>query len=419
MRVLFLTESFYPVLGGGETHIRQLGSALVLGGADVTVVTRRGRPSWSRADEVDGVRIVRVPPTGQARLGKYLMVGPAFAATLREARRHDVVVVRGTRVLGLPGLLAARLAGCPVVLQPEINGEFSGEAFVWGQRALRGGPLRRALLGAVSGRNFLFRDASAFVAMSRAIEDEALAAGFERERVRLIPHGVDVVRFSPVERTERLRLRVDLGLPAAAQVLVYTGRLLRGKGLGMLLEAFAPVAREHACAHLVLVGAGEEQALSVESALRARVRGDDLAGRVTFAGRVETVERWLRAADAFVFPSEYEALGISLLEAAACGLPCLGSRTGGIVDVIEDGRSGRLLPAGDAAAWTQAMVEVLGNPAQSERWGTRGREIVVARFCARESAAAYSALFLELRASGVSRLHCGRTCHRGRQRQSP
>ncbi|HSD29230.1 MAG TPA: glycosyltransferase family 4 protein, partial [Vicinamibacteria bacterium] len=132
-RVLFLAESFHPVLGGGETHVRRLGSALVAAGDAATVVTRRGERSWPAEEVLDGIRVVRVPPSGPARAGKFLMVPAAVRAVLREARRHDLLVVRGTRVLGVPGLLAARAAGLRVVMQPETNGELSGEAWTWGK----------------------------------------------------------------------------------------------------------------------------------------------------------------------------------------------------------------------------------------------------------------------------------------------
>src|SRR6185503_1787746 len=132
-RVLFLTESFHPTLGGGETHVRRLGAALVAAGDAATVVTRRADAAWPAEETLDGVRVLRVGAPGPARTGKYRMLPAAFRAARRELARHDVLVVRGTRVLGLPGLLAARTQRRPVVLQPEINGELSGEAFTWGK----------------------------------------------------------------------------------------------------------------------------------------------------------------------------------------------------------------------------------------------------------------------------------------------
>ena len=393
-RVLFLAESFHPVLGGGETHVRRLGAALVAAGDAATVVTRRGDPSWAAEESLEGIRVVRVPPAGPGRTGKFLMIPAAFRAVLREARSHDVVVVRGTRVLGLPGLVAGRASGLGVVMQPETNGELSGEAWTWGKPWADGWTGRLAH-GATAVRNLWLRDADAFVAMSRAIRDEMQAAGVPAERIALLPHSVDTERFSPADAGERAALRARLGLLGGV-LAVYTGRLLRGKGLETLLEAFAAVAREAPGLALALVGSGEGQALSVEDELRRRAADAGLAGRVHFAGRRERVEDWLRAADVFVFPSVFEALGISLVEAAACGLPALASRTGGIVDVVEDGVSGVLVAPGDVLALASGLRVLAGDAERRAGMGREARRKALARFDERDSLDRYRALFREV-----------------------
>jgi len=392
-RILFLTESFHPVLGGGEQHIRALGERLVEGGMGVTVVTRRGHPSWAQEELLGGTRVVRVFPPGPGRTGKYGMVLPALAALWREP--HDLLVVRGTRVLGLPGLLAGRARRRPVVLQPDLNGEMSGEVYLWGTPWARG-PAGSLVRGGVALRNILFRDADAFVAMSRQIRAELLGAGVAEERVTLIPHGVDTGRYHPVDARERADLRARLGLPASALLVTYTGRLLKGKGLETLIEAFAALAARDARAHLLLVGTGAGQALSIEAEIKSGVAARGLGERVTFTGRVENVEDFLRASDVFAFPSVFEALGLSLLEAAACGLPCVGSRTGGIVDVIEDGRSGLLVLPDDGPALAGALIALASDPDQRQAMGMRGREVALSRFDVEDSIDRYRSLFREL-----------------------
>jgi glycosyltransferase involved in cell wall biosynthesis len=394
--VLFLTESFHPVLGGGEGHIRQLSGRLAAAGLRTSVLTRRIDAGWPVSETLDGVRVLRVGPAGGGRRGKYAMVGPALAALRRERRAFDVLVVRGTRVLGLPGLAAARALGKAVVLQPELNGEMSGEVYTWGTR-FDVPAVRRAVAIGTAARNLLLRDADAFVAMSRAIAAECLAAGAAPEKVVRLPHGVDTSRFSPASAEERRSRRVRQGLPEAAVIVIYTGRLLRGKGLETLVEAFAAVAGQDPRAHLMIVGSGQGQTLSVEPQLRESVRQRGLDARVSFTGRVDDVADRLRASDLFVFPSEFEALGISLIEAAACGLPAIGARTGGIVDVIEDGASGLLVPPGDAGALASAMRTLLGDPQRRAQMGGRARQIARERFDLEDSVCRYAALFRELR----------------------
>jgi len=410
-RVLFLAESFHPVLGGGETHVLRLGAALVAAGDAATVVTRRGDRGWPAEETVEGIRVVRVPPPGPGRTGKFLMVPAALRAVRREARRHDVLVVRGTRVLGLPGLLAGRASGLGVVMQPEINGELSGEAYTWG-KAWAAGARGRLARGATAVRNRWLRDADAFVAMSRLIREEMVWAGVPGERIALLPHAVDTSRFRPAGEAERASLRTRLGLPDGV-LAVWSGRLLRGKGLETLLEAFARVASEVPDLRLVLLGSGEGQALSVEEPLREQARASGLSPRVVFAGRVDRVEDTLRASDLFVFPSVFEALGIALVEAAACGLPAVASRTGGIVDVVEDGGSGLLVAPGDAVSLAEGLRALGRDEERRREMGARARQVAVARFDERSALDRYRALFREVSSRRASSSPPGRAPRAG------
>ena len=394
-RLLFLTESFYPTLGGGERHIQGLAEALSLQGFSCTVLTRRSSLDLPESETLGGVRVLRVPPPGPARTGKYRMILPSIGALFRERGSHDGIVVRGTRLLGLPAVLTARALGKRVVLQPELNGEFTGDVYTFGTALDRGLPKALVREG-TRLRNGLLLDADRVVAMSRAIRDEAVQAGVEPHRVALIPHGVDTDLFRPSSKEEASALRGRLGLPQEGVLVAYSGRLLRGKGLEVLLEAFARVGATDPKAHLLILGSGEGQALSVEPTLRALSEGPGLHGRVTFAGRRENVSDYLRAADLFAFPSLYEALGIALIEAQACGLPAVGSRTGGIVDVIEDGKTGLLVPPGDALALGEALRALVSDPERRLALGLRARERARASFGAGESLARYRELFLEL-----------------------
>ena len=394
-RVLFLSESFHPTLGGGEQHILRLSRRLAATGMPSLVLTRQAEPSWAREETLADVRVLRVPPPGPGRSGKYKMVPRALRALRRERRAYDVLVVRGTRVLGLPALLLARALGKPVVMQPEVNGELSGEVYTWGRFA-NGSPWAKAVRGAVAIRNLWLRDADVFVAMSREIAAELLRAGVPAHRVALIPHGVDLERFRPATPAERQELRTALGLASSEVVVTYTGRLLRGKGLEDLLQAFVSSLPGEPALRLVIVGSGAGQSLSVEDDLRARAALPPLAGRVVFTGHVADVAPYLRASDIFAFPSQFEGLGISLVEAAACGLACIGSRTGGIVDVIEHGRSGLLTEPGDVAGLTDAILRLARDPGARAAFGAEARAAARARFDEVAATEAYRALFREL-----------------------
>jgi glycosyltransferase involved in cell wall biosynthesis len=391
---MFVAESFHPVLGGGEQQVRTLATALAAGGWPCAVLTRRSQADWPAEEWLDGVRIVRVGPSGPARAGKYAMVPAVVAGLWRERSSYDLAVVRGTRVLGLPVLLAARALGKRVVLQCEISGEMSGEVYTWGTRWHR--PVVRRVVSKLARlRNRLFADADALVAISAHTRAEFLAAGLPAERVIALPHGVDCERFRPADGVERAALRERLGLPRAGPLLTFTGRLLRGKGVEVLLEAFAALASDAGAAQLAIVGSGSGQALSVEDELRQSVRRLGLESRVTFTGRVENVPDYLRASDAFVFPSFFEAMPLSVIEALGCGLAVVATPVGGIVDLIEAGRTGLLVPPGDAPALARAIGRVSGDERLRSDLGRSARAVALARFDARENVARYRTLFAE------------------------
>lgn len=393
--VWFLISSYHPTVGGGETHARLLARELAARGWPITILTRRRERTWPARESMDGTTIRRVGCSGAPRLGKYLMLLPALACLLRHRREIDVLYVCGLRVLGLTGMAFALLTRRPVVLRSEACGELSGD-FIFSsphRAAVRAPRLVRALIAC---RNRLYRRADRFLAISRVIRDEFLACGVPASRIAQIPNGIETDAFPAADATTRARLRAELGLPAESFLFAYSGKLNRGKGLEMLIRAWSRVHAARREAHLVLIGAGGQQFLSCEDALRREAEQCNLIDAITFTGYVTRVADYLRACDAFVFPSENEAFGLALLEALSCGLPALASATGGILDIVEDGVNGRLLPVGDATAWADAMLELMGTTDARRKWGEAGRRTVLDRFSIKSVAASHETLFQAL-----------------------
>lgn len=393
--IWFLISSYHPTVGGGETHARLLARELAQRGWPVTILTRRRDRAWPAVESLEGTTIRRVAPAGVPRLGKYLMLLPALWTLLWHHRRIGVLYVCGLRVLGITGMIFALLTRRPVVLRSEACGEWSGD-FIFNsphQARVRGQPLIRALLAL---RNALYRRADRFLSISKVIRDEFLAGNVPEERIVHIPNGIDIGAFSPTDLATHHRLRAELGLPPHAFIFAYSGKLNRGKGLDMLVRAFARVRASRKDAHLLLIGAGGQQFLSCENTLRGEAENRSLTAAITFTGYVTRVADYLRASDAFVFPSESEALGLALIEGMACELPALGSATGGILDIIEDGRNGRLLPVGDETAWAQAMIELMDDADERHAWAVAGLRTAREKFSMESAATAHENLFRDL-----------------------
>ena len=394
-RLLLATETFAPEIGGGERQAALLARGLRKRGHAVTVLTRRSRADSPAEAVENGVRIVRIPPTGPGRRARWVLALCALPALYRLRRDYDLILVSGYRALGMPALIAGRCLKKPVVFKADSLGELSGEYFRAGLAEWRLSPesaLMRALLAL---RKRWLLGASAQVAISDEIRNELLAQGVAARNIHAIPNGVDTDSFRPATPTERFDLRRQLGLPRGP-ILVYTGRLVSYKGLPMLLEAWGELSKRRA-GTLVFVGEGSRDMHNCEPALRESVARLQLTERVRFTGAVDRVEDWLRAAGLFVFPTENEAFGLSLAEAMACGLPAVTTRVGGLCDYVADGINARVIKPGDARGLTTAIEALLDNPGEAASLGQAARETVCRRFGIDAIAGQYEQLLSGLR----------------------
>jgi len=378
--VLLLTESFHPQVGGGETQARALAASLRDAGVPVRIVTRRWDPAWPELELVDGLPVHRVGPTGRGHLRKWGLVRSTRPLLARFAANHPFVVVNGFRVLGIPALLARRGRNLRVILKADSPGELSGAFFDGGLARIglshRSLPVRPF----VALRNRLLRQADAFVAISSPIREELVSHGAAPFRVLQIPNGVDTARFRPPEPGEREALRPRFGLPPDATVAVFTGRLVRYKGLPLLLEVWRELAPSLPGAHLVLAGEGSADLDACEDELRVAADAGGGIPRLHFTGAIEAVPELLRTADLFVFPSEHEAFGISVIEAMATGLPVVATRAGGLADLVEESQGALPVHAGDRASLAGALERLFTDPDLRARLGAAGRTAALERY---------------------------------------
>ncbi|NOT35686.1 MAG: glycosyltransferase, partial [Candidatus Eisenbacteria bacterium] len=209
----------------------------------------------------------------------------------------------------------------------------------------------------VAVQRLAHRLATHVVAVSRAVGESSVALGVARERVTVIPNGVDVDRFGngAIERSA-------LGLKGVAPVIGSVGCLAVRKDQGMLLEALALLTREGQPFEAVLIGDGPER-----ERLERQAHTLGLDDRVHFLGERPDVERLLPALDVFVLSSREEGIPNALLEAMAAGRASIATAVGGTPEVMQDGRTGWLVPARDPAALARALASALADPTEARR----------------------------------------------------
>jgi glycosyltransferase involved in cell wall biosynthesis len=220
--------------------------------------------------------------------------------------------------------------------------------------------------------------ADASVAISEAIRTVALArAPWAAPKTRVVYDGVDTERFAPRPEEphgERFTFAV-------------VGRLEPRKGVDLAIEALARVPD----VQLDIVGDGEQRA-----ALERLAGLCGVADRVVFRGYVSDPRPFIARADATLCSSRTEGLGIALLEAMAMARPVVGFAVGGVAEVVEDGRTGWLAPAGDLGALADRMRRLSESADRGRALGDAARARVVARFSVRAMCDGYARAYAEL-----------------------
>jgi glycosyltransferase involved in cell wall biosynthesis len=331
---------------GGQAQVDLLVRALAARGHVQAVATPAGSPLARRlATAGDACTLVPFAPRADLDVAAALgLVGPALrfgpdALHMHDARAHATA------------WLAARAARCRSVVSRRVALAATGRRpHAWKYRTLR---------------------ADRWHAISGAVKDELVALGVEAGRIAVVPDALDVAAVS--QRLEAARaegqaatLRAAWGGTPGRPLWGVIAALTPEKGHAVLLDAFANA--DVPDARLVLVGAGPG-----EGRLRARVDALGLASRVTWAGPVDDVVPALAALDALVVPSRAEGFGSIVLLAQAAGLPVVASAVGGLVEAIEDGVTGRLVPGGDPAALAAALEELARDPATARERALRAR----------------------------------------------
>jgi glycosyltransferase involved in cell wall biosynthesis len=369
LRVCYVVSYFHPFESGAERQALAQGAELARRGHVVHVVTR-AIPGYPIVDEeFKGILIHRWIKT--AASGP--LFGLSFVAEVARALRRlrpEIDLVHTHQALWeavATGLARPVLGRVPTLIQPASAGYF-GEADELSRT--RGARILRRVILSNTG----------FAAISAEIERQWRGLGVPPERIVRLASGVDSDEFRPGSS------------PALATLLprprvMFTGRLHPQKNLPMLLDAWSEVSR-HSPANLILVGPGNDRQTLTE---RAAALG--LTDRVQFTGAVDNPADYLRAADIFVLPSVAEGMSNSLLEAMATGLPCVVSGIGGNIDLITDGATGRLVAEATPAAWSRALLELLGEPATAQRMGAAARQRIDEEFALKVVVDRYVALY--------------------------
>jgi glycogen(starch) synthase len=365
LRIALLTLKFLPLLGGDVTHVLHLGRFLAEHGVEVDIITVR--PVAAAPDlPLRGLRVHRLglPATtteletvGVKRI-LYMVSSLLLLFRLLHRRELGLIHAHGWDP-ALVGGLFSRVFRVPLVLT--VHGV-----------PRPGHPLRRVVFQ-IMERLLLWLCSSRYsriVALTVSDAAELIRLGAPRDRIDVIPNGIDAEEFRGIEPGG---FREEHGIPAGAFLALFVGRLHEQKGVEVLLRAAARLRGSGIV--FVVVGSGHEEAGYLRLARELGVEETVFTGEIARADLL----RAFASCDAFVLPSIFEGMPYVLLEAMAAGKPVVASRLPGIAGIVQDGRTGILFEKGDDEALAHAVLRLKHDRGLAGRMGEAGRRLIDAR----------------------------------------
>lgn len=230
---------------------------------------------------------------------------------------------------------------------------------------------------------FLHRFVRRIIATSEWVRRKVLAPGVvTSDQILLLHQGVDVNRFHPSMPEETEGLRSELGIDSEDVVFLCVGTVYPLKQQIPLVRCFESLRRQipDVRAKLLFIGEGSPPGNAFEMELRETIARSSFVNDILFLGRRWDVERFLRAVDVVVCPSEVESFGMVVIEAMASGTPVIATSNGGPAETVVPGETGLLIDPSKPSEWTDAMMALLQNAPRRTQMGRAARTHVLAHF---------------------------------------
>lgn len=369
---------FPPEFSGAARQALLLARELRRLGHSVEFLTVR-RAGLAAREQIDGFQVTRLE-AGRGRKHRELKLWWNMLCFLF-ARRGDFDVLHSHGAYYTNAIVGpfARLLGKRSVVKASLA-----------QDDLHQGP--RSLVN-WAHRLFL-RRVDVCVAISRQLKQEFEALGIRPERLQSLPNAVDDVHFHPVSADERARHRVRFGLPPDRPIFLFAGVIDERKNINWLADVWC--ARDAFGSQGLLLVLGPQSRDDPSGLLTCRLQAlqAQYPDRLMWAGSCDDPRDRLQAADAFILPSLKEGLPNALLEAMACGLPCVAARSSGNAELVVDGETGVLYEAADVDSLAAACSWALS--AAGREAGGRARQLVERKYSIRSLAERYAGLYRDL-----------------------
>ncbi|MEM2930822.1 MAG: glycosyltransferase family 4 protein [Thermoproteota archaeon] len=347
MKVLILTDYFYPHIGGGvEKVVFEVSRRLVKMGVNVIILTLNTKKARN-FEILEGIRVYRCNPINLTEATKTQLT-ISFSLPLKmieicKREKPDIIHANNRFFFTTVCAVALKI----LIKKPLITTLHLGPMFF--RRRLFDFYIR--IYDKTLSR-WIFNNSDKLLAVSTSVMKHALNSGASRERIKVIPNGVDISEFRPREGFKGNRIRR----------IVFIGRLFPNKGAQYLIEAAPIILSKHPATEFVVIGNGPMKMDLIRLARRLNV---EQAFR--FLGIVQSVPEILKECDIFVRPSLTEGMPLTILEAMACRLPIVASKIPGVSEIVKDGETGILIEPGNIRHLSEALNRLLEDKDYAER----------------------------------------------------
>jgi glycosyltransferase involved in cell wall biosynthesis len=358
MNIALLSEKYTPDVGGLAISSERIATLLAGAGHQVHVYCPSASlpPSETRTHTHRGVSITRLGP--HRRVDDTLVEWLELIVAAHKRSCFDVLHAYSLTQAGFVAAYAGRYLNLPSVV------------------SIRGNDIERAPFDPdrFSHVWFTLKNAGAVTANASALIKKARA--FLDREITLVPNGVDTRRFRPMERNEGLA--ESLGLSKENRVIGFVGELREKKGLATLLHAYAKINRELPVTLLIIgdIRTGEDRMAFDE------IKSSIPNGRIVVTGYVSNMDlpSYYSVVDVLLHPSLRDGLPNAVLEAMACGKAVIATPVGGVLDVLSDGKNGRMVAINDINSLTAITLEVLSDKMLQIRLGAAARQTIENQF---------------------------------------
>lgn len=394
-RIYNVIANFHPLVGGAEKQALMQGRSLRERGYATTVITFRHDWKWASYETIEGVPVFRIAGILLGRRKKlprifqklfYLLAVAIMGWALWQHRKqYDILHVYQLNLLAIAAALVCRITGKAIIISVR-SADSNTNSKSRNKLSLVGGSAKATKSRLhVKGRSRIGGDLEALerlgkpfvrfthlllkhvqaniVILSSRMRDYLAAYDFADLDIQLIPNGIDITRFIPLE--------AKISGHSHTQNVVCVSRLSYEKGTDVLLQAWQLVQQHFPQARLIIVGDGP---LRIQLEHTAQVLG--LENSVEFLGTRSDIPAQFHRGVLAVLPSRSEGMPNAVLEAMACGMPCVATRVSGSEDIIQHAINGLLVEPEDSQGLAEALLTLLHNPELVHDFGIAARATI-------------------------------------------